>query len=351
MSITRTLPNFPLLNQLNEPADGTPDQNARNNCVAASIADVLNWYIGYGKWWGDELTDDVYGGSYIGPENAAKYETFCAVRGVKLASFSASQSNLIAQLHSLIADGIPALVTMPSQWGTPYPDPVHPSGSTHVGVCCGDGDGMLRIMNPWGGFWQDESDAWWQARLCYGQIWPMTKVSNAVSGVPSGWKDDGTHLLAPNGNSAVQGFRSLVEQTPGWFAALQPIGPAYGLSSPNTRQDFALSTGWDGSKLFLTSAPALVHKDQLDAAQTRVSELTSQVTQLQAQNSALQAQVAKLEAELAAPQPLPAQPGASDEETMALALFRNAAILYAVLLKTDPAVAAAVAQVSASGAS
>jgi hypothetical protein len=180
MAIDVTLPGFAILNQLKEPFDGTPDQNSRDNCVAASIADAVNWLTG-SHLTGDELTDDVYGGRYIGPESAAKYQAFCQARGVSLTVWSGGQAALVAQLRALVAAGVPALVTMPSNWNTPYADPVHPSGSTHVGVCCGYGPGMLRVMNPWNGFFQDEPDAWWQARLCYGQIWPLRKSGRMVS--------------------------------------------------------------------------------------------------------------------------------------------------------------------------
>src|SRR6185312_12029042 len=105
--------------------------------------------------------------------------------GVQLTPINASQAGLIGEIHSQVSAGHPVVLTMPSQWGTAPADPVHPSGSTHVGVAVGVGAGEIRVMNPWGGFWQDQSDAWWQARLCEGQVWPLQKVSvGTMSGVP-----------------------------------------------------------------------------------------------------------------------------------------------------------------------
>ena len=70
---------------------------------------------------------------------------------------------------------------MPSQWNSaPLASGWNPrtySGYSHVGVMCGSGPSMLRCMNPWGGFWQDQSNAWWSARLLEGQIWVATRIA------------------------------------------------------------------------------------------------------------------------------------------------------------------------------
>jgi len=166
-------------------------------------------------------------------------------------------------------------------------------------------------------------------------------TGGSMAGTPPGWSDDGATLRAPSPHNAsiVQGFRQLVRSQT-WFSALQPVGPAYGIGGPNTRQDFALSTAWDGKTLSLVPAPDLVHADQLHAAQTRVSELTAQVTTLHQQVAQLQAALAAAKQQ----QPMPAQSGPesqqSQEATLALALFRNAVILYQSLLRSDSAVQA-----------
>ena len=70
---------------------------------------------------------------------------------------------------------------MPSNWATAPADPVHPAGSTHVGLTVGIGADAIRVMNPWHGFMQDASDAWWQARLCEGEVWVMERTNAAMS--------------------------------------------------------------------------------------------------------------------------------------------------------------------------
>ena len=200
MTIDYVIPGATLLDQLDPTTlDGLPANDANDDCVPTSIAEAL--HILTGKTYdGDELKDAVYGAGYVGPQSAAHYVAYCASQGVTLAAHDGAQSDLIATIHAQVSAGHPVVLTMPSQWGTAPANPVSPSGSTHVGVAVGVGPGEIRVMNPWHAFWQDQSDAWWQARLCYGQVWPMVKAAGAsMSGVPRGWSDDGTTLKAPNG--------------------------------------------------------------------------------------------------------------------------------------------------------
>lgn len=201
MSIDYVIPGATLLDQLNEATlDGLPDENANDNCVAASLAEALHILTG-GTFDGDELKDAVYGQGFVGFQSASAYVGYCANKGVTLAAHGDTQAGLVATIHAQVGAGHPVLVTMPSMWGTAPADPVHPSGSTHVGVAVGVGAGVVRVMNPWHGFWQDQPDDWWAARLCYGQVWPLQLSGGGVnvSGVPSGWNDNGTELTAPNG--------------------------------------------------------------------------------------------------------------------------------------------------------
>lgn len=191
-----TIPGATLLNQLSAPTtDGAPDENARENCVPTSLACGLRPLTGR-VYEPDQLKDAVYGQGYTGTQAAAHYVAYCAAQGVRLASYNGAQSALVAELHAQISAGHPCLVTMPSNWGTAPADPVHPSGYTHVGCAVGCADGVIEVMNPWGGFWQTETDEWWAARLCYGQIWILSLESSAS--VPTGptggatmWKDAG----------------------------------------------------------------------------------------------------------------------------------------------------------------
>ncbi len=67
------------------------------------------------------------------------------------------------------------------------------------------------------------------------------KVSMQMSGVPSGWKDVGGVLVAPNGKNVQHGFRQHIIDAAVWPAALMPLGGEYGTPA---RQDFALSLTW-----------------------------------------------------------------------------------------------------------
>jgi hypothetical protein len=77
---------------------------------------------------------------------------------------------------------------MPSQWNSAtlvkgY-NPRTYSGYMHVGVACGLGTGMIRVMNPWGGFWQDGTDAYWALRLLTGDIWVASPKPVTVAPAP-----------------------------------------------------------------------------------------------------------------------------------------------------------------------
>lgn len=174
------LTDFPLVNQLAEPtSDGQPDENARENCVVGSLAAALTFLLRR-PLNGDQLKDAVYGQGYQGPMRVERFVGWCAALGAVLTCHTGVGADLIAAVHGAIAAGQPVLVTMPSDWNTAPPDPVHFGGFTHVGAACGDGPGWLRVMNPWGGFWQDGADSWWQARLCYGAVWSVRRAAGGA---------------------------------------------------------------------------------------------------------------------------------------------------------------------------
>lgn len=232
MGITFALP-VPLKSQLGEPtSDGRPAENDHYDCVATSLADGLQ-YLLKRPFNGDALKDAVYGDSYTGGMAAVRYISYCAALGIALEAINGTQDQLLAALHREIHAGHPCLVTMPSQWGSapsqPGWNPVAPQGWTHVGLASGDGPGWLRVMNPWGGFWHDGSDAYWRVRLCYGQIW---RVALKQGGSPvwhvggDGWAtDDKGHRAGPG---IVSGL-----QTAGWMGvdALAPETPYDGMGS------------------------------------------------------------------------------------------------------------------------
>jgi hypothetical protein len=110
---------------------------------------------------------------------------------------AATQAELVSKLKDLVRRGVPCLVSMPAAWNTPESNPRHPVGVTHVGVAATlTPDGALRVMNPWGGFWQDGDDAYWAARLCYGVIWALEPGSEmALQARPAEIKAAPTRML------------------------------------------------------------------------------------------------------------------------------------------------------------
>ena len=187
MSITYTIPGLPLLNQLVEAS------NPRDDCVFTSSAAIATWRSGGSpRYSGTQLKamDNNYGPSYVGFASAANLVDTLAKLGVKLAAINEpTQQRLIDLLHWQIEHyHQPCLITMPSQWNSaPLASGWNPRtyrGYSHVGVMCGSGAGMLRCMNPWGGFWQDQSDSWWAERLLEGQIWVATRIGLPAPATP-----------------------------------------------------------------------------------------------------------------------------------------------------------------------
>lgn len=319
MTIDYVIPGATLLDQLAPAAiDGLPPVDANDNCVPTSIAEGLHILTGR-TFDGDELHDAVYGAGYLGPQSASHYVAYCASQGVTLAAHDGAQSDLIATIHSEVSAGHPVVVTMPSQWGTAPADPVHPNGSTHVGVAVGVGSGEIRVMNPWHSFFQDESDAWWQARLCYGQVWPMVKAAGvSMSGVPSGWSDDGVTLTgapAPDGKryQCGHGIRAFVLAN-NWYPGDVPITPEEDVPSveqgnasigPGARQFFLESgeIGWTQ-----TMNTYRVWQGQEEVALHKALESAAAATlAAQAAEASAQSQAASLQSQLTASQAAEAQ--------------------------------------------
>jgi len=188
MSITTTLPGLPLINQLHEPtADKQVDEDARWNCVPASIAAALTYLLKPRQYYGDQLKDAVYGQGYTGAQAPSHYVAYLASLGVALAPYSGSPAALVAHIHAELQAGHPCLITIPSLWGTPVSGQ-RPGFTTHVCCAAGWGPGWIRCMNPWTSpAWHDGTDAYWAARLCYGTVWSMSR--KAGSGM---WKAHGT---------------------------------------------------------------------------------------------------------------------------------------------------------------
>lgn len=248
MSITRTLP-CPLVNQLSEPTmDGAPDENRDDNCLFASCASALMGAHPGSAFDGDEIKDAVMGQGYQGfGYFSVALTTYLAAHGLTISAQGGASLSSLA--HTSIDRGVPCLAVIPSMWDDTA-GAVSPSFSTHVVLLCGDGPGELRAMNPWGGFWHDNSDAWWQSRFCYGALWPLTPKAGvgSMAGVPAGWHDDGVTLMAPNSVPVVRGFRDHILTAPGiWPAALVPVEAEHGAANSSVEQGFALLLHWDAA--------------------------------------------------------------------------------------------------------
>ena len=298
------LPNFPFKDQLSEATtDGYPPENARFDCVATSFAAAIQYYDG-GYVSGDELKDAEYGQSYKDAGTALRRyvddATDLARSKYHVTAIPYSNTNtiwLVGRIHTWLKQGYPVIATIPSQWGNSYPMATlaHPPFSTHVIVFYGEIDGGLEAMNPWKSYHHQGSDAYWQGRLCEGQIWAVVKeadVPTAVTGVPTGWKDDATAgvLTAPNGQRVKAGFREYV-LAHSWAANNWPVADEYSAnpveranpkSGAGSRQEFRFNA------LIWTQAAGVY----VPSIGTEYATVAQALTAAQAHVAALQAQLA-----------------------------------------------------------
>lgn len=183
-STLAVLPNFPFGDQRTEKtADGRPPENADFDCVPESFAKAIQYYDG-GYVSGDELKDAEYGETYKNSGTAlARYvdnatDLARAKYHVTAVPFNDTNTiDLVGRVHTWLRQGYPVIATIPSQWSNSYSMTAlaKPGFSTHVIVFYEEIDGGLGAMNPWGGFEHRGSDAYWQGRLCYGQVWAVVK--------------------------------------------------------------------------------------------------------------------------------------------------------------------------------
>lgn len=292
MTITFTIPGVPLLDQLKEAS------NPRDDCVFTTDAALATGLLKR-PFTGTQIKamDNNYGPQYTGFASQANLLDTMAKLGVSVARLAEpTQAGLVAALHREIAAGHPCVVTMPSEWGTAPANPRTYKGYMHVGLMCGYGLGMLRCMNPWHGFWQDQSDAWWAARLLQGEIWVgslLTAVKETMM-IPQGWKDDGKTLVAPNGVPVVHGMRAFVLSYPGGWEAdnlperaeqhMASVEPGNTAIGAGVRQDFRWrSLGWTesrGAYVIWVGHDIIALESQLAAALAHVTLLEQQIQTL-----------------------------------------------------------------------
>jgi hypothetical protein len=206
------LPAFPTEDQLASPTfDGRPDENARANCWAtATVAPV---YFLTGQYHPpDELHDYVYGEGYLGGgyQWAPKTLEWVSAQGCHLdARDDANSGALMAYAREHVDAGHPVCITIPSNWSQTAPNANGYHSVDLIGYDAPDGpQATWYAANPWGGFLQSGSRQWWQDRLCWQRAGAMWREAQTM--VPTGWKDDGRTLTAPNGVPVVQGFRDWV---------------------------------------------------------------------------------------------------------------------------------------------
>lgn len=162
------LPGFPSINQL-----ALRDVNRQNDCVPASVTAGASWLLHH-LLDASSVKAAVYGAGYLGGESADRYMPYMARLGVKIGKQFGSQTSLVRDIESGIASGHPVLGTIPSNWNA------NSGGGTHCVVFAGydRNRGLITAMNPWRGFWQTESPAWWAPRLRYGSVYPMGHMQN-----------------------------------------------------------------------------------------------------------------------------------------------------------------------------
>lgn len=178
--ITYQIPGVPLLDQRKEASNPTYD------CVFESNAAMATAYLGK-PFTGTQIKamDSNYGPGYTGGADEQFLVDTMAKLGIKVAAVQHdTQEELVDELQwQIIHYQHACLVTMPSQWNSAVTaagsawNPRTYTGPSHVGLACGvgvettTGEKAIRVMNPWGGFWQDGTNSYWAARLLKGAIW------------------------------------------------------------------------------------------------------------------------------------------------------------------------------------
>jgi hypothetical protein len=349
------------LSQLHEPTkDGLPDENAPDNCGEVGAAWVARDIGNEPDCDGDEIHDEVIGQGVVGgsdlltPDGSAlnpRYAAALAKRGVALSVFWGSQAQLVAKCHEVMA--LPAGDVLANFGGganylQPFSDPAHYNGFGHICVVAHSTTGGLMLMDPWIGAYRTYTDAQLEQMIVWGYIVVATPLAvvqptppptpiggGAVNGVPSGWRDDGTTLHAPNGTAVVGGIRlyvlnhvwdpSDVPVAPESYPALVEIGnPALGTGAV---QWFEMSgqlswtpamnvfATWNGKEM--AALRAALDAAQADAATAHKALTDAQASEQQAQAAAqaaeasladAQRQIATLTEELAAAKNAPPPP-------------------------------------------
>jgi hypothetical protein len=325
----------PLRDQLDErTTDGQPDENARANCVPASLSAALSALTGR-AYYGDALKDAVYGQAYTGATDPARYIAYLAAQGVRMWEVrSGSGDALVATIRAELALGHPVYGAIPSEWGiTTAADVAAHGGPTHAVMFCdaSPAAGTLTAMNPWPvdgqhAFYQTMPAAWWASRLVYGHVYPLAPGASAMpfTKQPDGSvRDDQTGVVLHLGMAAY-----VLAHTVQQHALL---GETY-----YTPSDSFVPCG-GGLILTYNKGENAVRADRggetLLALWRQLASATARAEAAEGQARALGAQVATLQAELNAQQRTPVDPN----DPAALAAIRALATALASLPPVAPA--------------
>lgn len=287
--------NVPLRDQQTEVgSNGQTSPNKNDNCIPTDIAAMLTALTGRDVN-GVDIFDAVYGANYIGMQDPARYVTYTGQEFKCSFTPTYGDAGIILNtcLTRLRVDASPSLVAIPSDWND---EPPHSTFVHMVSICDYDETSdAFTAMNPFGGFYQTQSRAWWIERInacAYKVLWTLTK-EGPMSGIPAGWHDDGSILTAPNGHRVVRGFRDHILAAD-WPAALQPVNEEYA-SQGNIVEDFTLSLEWNSTHpsidhVWESAGPNYI--DQENALQAKLAQAQQQINDLSHASSARDAIIA-----------------------------------------------------------
>lgn len=221
-----------------------PDVNHNEDCVAACMASCVTALTGKNVSL-DTLKDAAYGTQYKGFQDAMQYARVLATYGIQITEVSGYVSTVVS---GALNRGHPVLLTIPSDWGDTPPT----SPYSHVVAACGATATDLTAMNPWGGFFQAQPWGWWASRQ-RGNYYILSKGSAML---PTGWKDDGNFLTAPNQLQCHGAIREYILARDYWDADLQPIAHEH-QTVAGWSQSFGLDLNWTQATNTVSEVPTV----------------------------------------------------------------------------------------------
>ncbi|WIG59484.1 MAG: hypothetical protein OJF49_002231 [Ktedonobacterales bacterium] len=271
--------NVPLKDQRTEPtSDGHPPEDANMDCVPTALAAMCQGLLG-GFYSGDALHDAAYGQGYVGMQDPARFTDQLARYGLRMQRVSGAADALVARAATEIGAGHPVLLAIPSDWNDEPPT----SRYAHMVAGCDAPDAATLVaMNPWGGFYQRQSRAWWTERLAhcvYQGIWIVEKVErNQMDNWTDSSDANGVAARDQHGNELRYGQATYVlanKTTANAVAGLAPQAYPFG-------GDFAVTALEDATALIYGKASNVVSHVTGDAGAV-ICGLYQQLAQLQQQ--------------------------------------------------------------------